>query len=93
MQSEEKIRVIISNDSGLWVAQCLEHDICVQADDLDDIRGRFEVALRIEAEIHGGDLSAIGPAPQHFFDQWDRRAGSFTPTKDGSSSYEMALAA
>lgn len=93
MSNEEKVRVIISNEGGVWVAQCLEYDICVQADDLNEIPARFEVAMRIESDLHKGNLASIGKAPKHFFDQWERRAGAYTPANDGHPKYEMALAA
>lgn len=93
MSDNEKIRVIIMNDCGAWVAQVLEYDICVQAEDLDDLPARLEVALRLEEDATDGDLSKIGPAPQHFQEQWERRAGTFTPANDSFPAYEMALAA
>jgi hypothetical protein len=32
----------------MWVAQCLEHDIGAQAEDVDTLNARLEVALRPE---------------------------------------------
>jgi hypothetical protein len=94
MSKSEPVRVIINKDCDVWTAQCLEYDVCVQADDLDDLRARLDVALRLEAELHDGDLAKIGPAPAHFHDQWERRSGEYTPTAANSppaESYQMAM--
>ncbi|EKF20109.1 hypothetical protein [Nitratireductor pacificus] len=87
----EKLRVICYQDHGVWLAQALEHDICVQADSLDDLYGRLEVAVRLESE--SGGLDNIAPAPAHFQRMWDKKAGSYTPMSANSDHYEMALAA
>ena len=87
----EKLRVICYQDHGVWLAQALERDICAQADRLDDLYGRFEVAFRLECE--GGNLDHIDPAPTHFFRMWDQKAGSYTPVAPNVDHYEMALAA
>lgn len=89
--AEEKIRVIILQEEGVWVAQCIDFDICVQADDLDAIPGRLQVALRLEEELHGGDLNSIGPAPKHFQEMWERRSGSYAPASQISENYEIAM--
>ncbi len=53
----------------MFVAQCLEHDIAVQAKDMDTLRTRFEATLM--CEISDGNLDSIPPAPEEFFDIWD----------------------
>lgn len=87
----EKLRVIIYQDHGVWLAQALEHDICVQADSLDDLYGRFQVAVRLECV--DGKLDHIAPAPEHFQRMWDKKAGSYKPAAANDDYYEMALAA
>lgn len=87
----DKLRVIIYRDHGLWLAQALEHDICVQADSLDDLYGRFEVSVRLERV--DGKLDHIAPAPAHFQRMWDKKAGSYKPDASNDDHYEMALAA
>lgn len=87
----EQFRVILFKEDGQWVAQGLEHDICAVASSLDELHGRFEVTVRIESSREGG-LKAIGPAPQHFFHLWDRKAGAFTP-EEATDSFEYGMAA
>jgi hypothetical protein len=81
----EQVRVLIFNTEGAWVAQCLEHDVSVQAESIDVLQRRFEDAMCCESE----HFDTIGAAPKHFFDQWDAaRALSGAP-----ENTEMRLAA
>jgi hypothetical protein len=91
MNAEIKV-IVFKDDDNTWVAQGLEHDICVQASSLDDLQVRFEVAVRLESEEAGG-LGRIGRAPDHFFDLWEKRAGAFTPSSSANASIEFGLAA
>ncbi|MCP3053749.1 hypothetical protein [Aurantimonas marianensis] len=88
----DKIRVIFYEESGAWIAQGLEHDICVQAPTLNDLYGRLEVAVRLE-ETEPGGIDRIGEAPSHFFDLWEKRSGDFRPRNDGAERYSVGLAA
>lgn len=88
---DEKIRVIVFQEGDAWLAQGLEHDICVQASTLDDVYGRFEVAVRLECDE--GSLAHIEAAPVHFFELWDKRAGEYKPNHIDVAKYDMALAA
>jgi hypothetical protein len=62
-------RVIFYRDGEKWLAQAIERDICVQADTLDDLYGRFEVAVRLECD-EKGSLDHIPAAPVHFERMW-----------------------
>ena len=67
---DEALRVLIIHTEDAFVAQCLEHDICVQADDLDTLQKRFETVLHCELQERGS-LEDIEPAPAEFFTKWD----------------------
>lgn len=64
--------VVAYEEEGFWIAQCLEHDICVQAPTREALRHRL--GLTIEANIaineHLGriGLDGIPPAPAKFWD-------------------------
>lgn len=92
MENEKMVRVVIFKEADQWVAQCLEHDICVAADSMGDLYGRFEVAVRLESAEPGG-LDRIGNAPQHFFELWDRRSGAFKPKAVEDGQFEFGVAA
>src|SRR5262245_11805331 len=74
------IRVIMFQDDGLWVAQCLEHDIGAQAPDVDTLMSRLEVVLTAECkesvERNNEPFAGIDPAPERFHQMWERRARS-----------------
>ncbi len=77
---QQPIRVIAFQDGEQWVAQCLEHDISAQAPDLETLNARISLAIDLELKIsmekRTAPFAGLDPAPQHFFDMWDRRAGS-----------------
>lgn len=98
------VRVIMFQEGEAWVAQCLEHDIAAQADDLDELHMRFALTLRMELrtslERSGRPFGGIEPAPRHFHELWEKRSGGFTPARpmsvkdDGTSvNVELALCA
>ena len=81
------LRTVVFKDGDMWVAQCLEHDVCVQACDLTTLRSRMEVAMAVEI------LQAVPPAPGRFFDMWDKRS-QFNHSKQSEGvELEMALCA
>jgi hypothetical protein len=61
------LRVVVFKQEDMFVAQCLEHDISVQAADIATLQMRFEETVAIEGE----DLAAISPAPESFQKMWD----------------------
>ena len=71
MSNLAKLRVIVFDDGGLFVAQCLDHDIVAQAESLDEALDRLE--LTIEAEIAmraSSDLNGIPRAPNYYQELW-----------------------
>ncbi len=74
------LRVIVFQDGGLWVAQCLEHDIGAQAHDIDTLNDRLRTVVLSEFKEsmarNGSPFSGIDPAPERFQLMWERRARS-----------------
>lgn len=101
--ASETIRVVVFQDNGMWVAQCLEHDIGAQADSLDTLSERLEIVLKVELkesmEHHGKPFHNIAAAPDRFFRMWERRSRSFEVnpaawmTNGINSKLDMALVA
>lgn len=58
---EEEIK-----DAKMFVAQCLEKDICVQGKDMEELFKRLTATICLETP-HMGDIS---PAPGRFFEMW-----------------------
>ena len=71
--SENKLRVVVFEDDGLFVAQGLEYDICAQAETLSELVARFEMTLDGESREVGG-LGRLEPAPATFFRKWEQAA-------------------
>lgn len=69
------MRVLIRSDEGLFVAQCLEHDICVQGADVDQLKDRLEKTIELERAARGGTLDGIAPAPEAFHNIWNQSQG------------------
>jgi hypothetical protein len=68
--------LLIQEPDGRWISQGLDHDIVAQARTLPDVRYEFEkmvVAYMVLAD-HAGEepLAHIGPAPQKFWDMYER---------------------
>lgn len=77
--STEPLRVVVYEDSGSLVAQCLEFDIRARAEDEEALRARFSALLALEAdistELNGSPFAGIDPAPKEFHDLWDACGG------------------
>lgn len=80
MEGHEMLRVIVYQDSGQWVAQCLEYDICAHAPDEDQLRERFGALLQFEhnlsIERNGAAFSGIPAAPEEFQAMWEKAIAS-----------------
>jgi hypothetical protein len=76
----EQIRVLVFQDSGKWVAQCLEYDIGAEADDIDTLGDRLIVTLKAEVNEAAAKktppFAGIGRAPERFFAMWEHRSRS-----------------
>ncbi|WP_022693720.1 hypothetical protein [Ponticaulis koreensis] len=75
MQTQLGLRVLTFKEGDVFVAQAIERDICVQANDFDTLKKRFECVVMLELEkSHGRQddtpLSGIDAAPQEYFDLW-----------------------
>lgn len=68
--SDQKMRVVVFEEEGLFVAQGLEYDICTQAETLSELVARFEMTLDAECREPRG-LDRLGPAPAMFFRKWE----------------------
>ena len=94
------LRVLTFKEGDAWIAQALEHDICVQAPDEDELKRRFELVFQAElrdSEERGDEmpLGALPPAPARFREIWmklqeDCRIQRFSVN---SHDIEMALCA
>lgn len=80
------LRVVVFKDGDMYVAQCLEHDICAQAADIKTLRHRLDAAVDAErdhARQMGKTISdSLAPAPEHFLEMWEKSWGAQTESGD-----------
>jgi hypothetical protein len=63
--------LLFKESNGLWCAQCLEHDIAVQADSesalISELVGVLSIYIELAIEKGEEPFSGMPPAPAHFF--------------------------
>lgn len=69
------IRVIVFEEAGAFVAQCLEYDICAQGSSIEEMRDNLRLTLNAEAaeslKLHGRRFAGIEAAPSFFEEAWN----------------------
>ena len=91
MTMTEPLRVVVYKDGEAWVAQALEHDICVHANNLGTLYQRLAKTVEIEMG-EGNGLADIDPAPKRFESMWTDAPGRYEPAGP-PSSLELKLCA
>lgn len=71
MTPKEQLRIVMYEEDGFFIAQCLEYDICAQAEDRDELVERMECLLECELEEMRKSGQPIDPAPERFHNMWD----------------------
>ncbi len=87
------LRIVLYREDDLWIGQCLEHDIRAQATGIEELENRLVATIEAHKKQSGDDLDDISPAPDVFFDMWDRSTGSYTPKSGQIERSKMALCA
>jgi hypothetical protein len=71
MARQHVFHVVVFQDRGWWVAQCLERNLATASQDPADLPGKLEVVLKvqIEADQEAGiePFSALPQAPRRFW--------------------------
>lgn len=81
MKAEEMLRIVVFKSENMFVAQCLEYDICTQAKDIETLRERMDCLVQVELE--GGQ--PIDAAPERFHKMWDHAVAM-----SGEHDYRLA---
>lgn len=71
MTKNSETRIVVYEEDGHFIAQCLEYDICTQAEDRETLRERMNCLMDIEMREMQETGQPIDPAPQRFHDMWD----------------------
>ena len=79
-----KMRAVAFEDGGLWVAQCIDHDIAAFAPSLPELPKALMRAvganLCANADLGREGLEGIPPAPKRFAALFKRADYSLSPT-------------
>lgn len=62
---DREFRVLITKEEDMFVAQMLEHDICVQAPDISTLERRLIETIAFEMADEG--IERLPPAPERSF--------------------------
>ncbi len=80
-----KIRIVVFQDNGWWIAQCLEYDIAAQAKTFDDVQyeiQRMLIGRTIAAKKTGvGVFDNIPPAPKYYHELYKKEEVNKVPLK------------
>ncbi|MGD1926357.1 MAG: hypothetical protein ACFB03_19550 [Paracoccaceae bacterium] len=89
----DELRILVIKEGDVFVAQCLEYDICTQANSFGEVERRMDVLLGLECRAGlnetGSEFGHIDAAPDEFHKMWDS-AKAFEKSESG---HRMAMAA
>ncbi len=85
MEKSQDLRIIVTQEDGVYVAQCLEYDICTQAPDMAMLQDRMNCL--IEVELTSGQ--EIDQAPERFHNMWVKSLSN----QSGNHEYRLLSAA
>ena len=70
----DSLRVLITKDDGVWLAEGVDVDYAIDGDSLPDVKKRFEQGLAMtiasNLRVHGTITPLLRPAPQDVIDRW-----------------------
>jgi len=80
--SEAHIRAIVFQDGALYVAQCIDYDIAVQAADVPAVLDKLQLTIEAEHAMCTTEgkrmCDCLSPAPNYYHNLWDQRSSSWT---------------
>lgn len=72
MTNEQTLTIFIAREGEVYVAQCIEYDICAQASDMDTLFTRMTGLINAESEEGkrrtGRPFGDLPPAPSFYAD-------------------------
>ena len=76
---EVHIRAVVFQDGEIWIAQCIEYDIAVQAPDVPTVLDKLQLTIDAEHAMCDGQrmCDRISPAPNYYHHLWDQKSSSW----------------
>jgi len=72
MKDDKSLRIIVMREGPMFVAQCLEHDICTSATSFEALQDRMNGLIEVEMHCTEETGLPIDPAPERFHKMWDQ---------------------
>jgi hypothetical protein len=70
------LRVVVFEDRGWWVAQCLEYDLCTSSKNLKDLPRQIASQLRLQVALDRKSgrqpFAALPQAPEKYWDLYEQ---------------------
>jgi hypothetical protein len=70
MENKESFRIVVFKEEKMFVAQCLDFDICTQASDMETLKSRMDCLIQCEMESSLESGQDLDPAPERFHNMW-----------------------
>ncbi len=88
--SAESLRILVFQEEGIWVGQCVEYDIGAQGRSISEMAKRLVAAVEAEEhfsrERHGEAFHGIPAAPAHVADLWANADGNLEGIRQTSAA-------
>lgn len=72
MSMKDDLHILVYEEDGIFVAQCLEFDICTQAPDRASLKERIEALIECEMQLMEESGQQVDPAPERFHTMWSQ---------------------
>ncbi|MFH1934290.1 MAG: hypothetical protein ABIN18_22285 [Pseudomonadota bacterium] len=81
MKKKIKVNILIFQEKGWWVAQCIEYDIVAQARTLKDVQNEFQRIfcgrISIAEQLGLKPFEDIPPAPEAYIDIFNDKINTY----------------
>ena len=87
MDANEPLRIVVYKEDEKFIAQCVDFDICTQADDVESLKARMDCLIEMEMGYASESGQPVDPAPERFHNMWDQNLAS-----NSSNEYKVVAA-
>ncbi|MEQ9015943.1 MAG: hypothetical protein RID90_15970 [Marinovum algicola] len=67
---QDGLKIVVYKEDDMLIAQCLEYDICTQAEDRETLRERMDCLINLELDHMKDFGQELDPAPERFHNMW-----------------------
>lgn len=80
---QDGLKIVVYREDDMFIAQCLDYDICTQAKDRETLHKRMDCLIHLEMEHMRESGQELDPAPERFHNMW---------VQEGSHAYKEVAA-